>query len=72
MMLELYVWSWLHLHPHHVLKQTAKFIGLSVLILLPLLAMNVALVKRGMSLKSPSFEINMSQSDYPAGDIPQD
>lgn len=69
MKVEIFVWSWMNLHPHHVLKQTAKFLGIALLVLVPLLALNVALVKRGFVHDKPGLEINLSQSTYP-GDTP--
>ena len=71
MMLELYVWAWLHLHPVHVRRVLARFLLMSALILVPLLALNISLVKRGFSPQTPSREINLSQSTQP-GDVPGD
>ena len=65
MMLEIYVWSWLHLHPAHVRRKLARFLGLSALILLPLLAMNLALIHRGHSPLTPQMEIRPGQGYYP-------
>ncbi len=68
MMLELYVWSWMHLHPGHVLKTLGRFLLLSVLILLPLFALNRAIIQRGFMPDMPSREIHLSKDLYP-GDV---
>ena len=32
MVLEVYIWSWIHLHPRSIAKQLLKFLGISILI----------------------------------------
>lgn len=71
MLVEIYIWSWIHLHPTHVRKKLARFLVLSAVILLPLLALNLTMVKRGFMPQKPSPEINLSQTHYP-GDIPEE
>ncbi len=68
MVLEIYIWSWVHLHPASVRRTVTRLLGISAMILLPLLAMNLTLIKRGFSPQTPSREINLSQPYYP-GDI---
>ncbi len=65
MLVEIYIWSWIHLHPTHVRRKLARFLALSAIILLPLLALNLTLVKRGFMPQKPSLEINLSQTNYP-------
>lgn len=63
MTLEAYIWCWVHLHPGYLLRKLAKFLGLAALILIPLLYVNVELIKRGMKVDSPSFEIELNKPD---------
>lgn len=60
-MLEVYVWSWMHLHPAHVRRVLTRLLLISILVLLPLLALNLSLIKRGHTPKTPSFNISESQ-----------
>jgi hypothetical protein len=69
MMVEIYIWSWVHLHPAHVRRTLVRLLGISAIILLPLLALNLTLIKRGFTPQTPSLEINLSQTHYP-GDVP--
>lgn len=65
MWVEIHVWSWLHLHPAYVRRKLARFLGLSIIILLPLLAVNLMMMKRGFMPQRPSLEINLGQAHYP-------
>jgi uncharacterized membrane protein YGL010W len=62
MSLEFFIWCWIHLHPGHVLRTTAKLLGLAALVLIPLLFLNVHMLKMGFTPQRPSFEIQVSQS----------
>lgn len=59
----------MHLHPVHVMKQTAKMLGLSALILLPLLYLNVQFVRKGFKAAQPSFSLNAAQEDEIHSDL---
>lgn len=63
MLLETYIWCWIHLHPGHVLRTVAKLLGLAALVLLPLFFLNVHMVKMGFTPQRPSFEIRVSQPE---------
>ncbi|WP_125469012.1 hypothetical protein [Methylomagnum ishizawai] len=65
MYLEAFIWSWVHLHPGYLLRQTAKFLGLAALILLPLFLSNIYLVKQGFTPTAPSFHIEASPDEIP-------
>lgn len=71
MVLEVYIWSWIHLHPRSIARQLLKFLGISILILGPLLALNVALVQRGLHTEIPGLTIDLSASSTP-GDLALD
>lgn len=60
-MLEIFVWSWLHLHPTHIRRVLARFLILSMLVLVPLVALNLSLIKRGHAPEVPSFNIAQGQ-----------
>ncbi|TSA04619.1 MAG: hypothetical protein D4R76_02365 [Methylococcus sp.] len=68
MVLEVYIWSWIHLHPRSIAKHLLKLLGISILILGPLFALNVALVQRGLQPATPGLTIDLSGSSYP-GDV---
>jgi hypothetical protein len=61
MLLEIYVWSWLHLHPVHALRRTVKLLGISLLVLGPLIYANIALAQNGSKLSLPTFVIEAGQ-----------
>jgi hypothetical protein len=65
MYLEAYIWCWIHLHPGYLLRQTAKFLGLAALILVPLFYSNVYLAKQGFTPSSPSLHIQASPDTLP-------
>jgi len=65
MVLEVYIWSWIHLHPRSIAKQLLKLVGISILILGPLLALNVTLVQRGLHTEIPGLTIDLSRSSTP-------
>jgi len=65
MVLEVYIWSWINLHPRSIAKQILKFLGISILILGPLLALNVVLVQRGLHTEIPGLTIDLSGSSTP-------
>jgi hypothetical protein len=71
MLIDIYVWSWIHLHPVHVRRVITRFLLLSALILAPLLLLNITLVKRGFSPQTPSLEINLNQANYPGDSAEQ-
>lgn len=66
MLLEIYIWSWINLHPRHLARRLTQLAVMSALILLPLLALNVVMVKRGFVPDRPGLEIDLSQAG-PAG-----
>jgi hypothetical protein len=70
MLLKLYIWCWINLHPQYVLRRTAQFVGLSVLLLIPLLYLNLTIVQRGGAPTGPRFEINLSKFS-PQGNLAQ-
>jgi hypothetical protein len=57
MYLETFIWCWIHMHPHHVMRRLATFLALATLVLIPLLYVNVGLVRKGHQLRAPSLEI---------------
>jgi hypothetical protein len=63
MYLEAFIWCWVHLHPGYLLRTLAKRLGLAALILIPLIYINVDLVKRGFKPSTPSIELQVSQQD---------
>lgn len=74
MLLELFIWSWVNLHPDHVRRQAIKFLIFSVLILLPLIVINLQIGSRGFTPALPSFIIEAGEpvpgnGDYPADDF---
>jgi hypothetical protein len=63
MYLETFIWCWIHLHPGYLLRKLAKLLGLAALVLIPLIYINVDLVKRGGKPAAPSIELQVSQQD---------
>ena len=68
MLLEAYIWTWMNLHPIHAIKTLARLTGLAALIILPLLALNVNLVRNGFRPTPPRPELQISQSPEYQGD----
>ena len=68
MLLEIYIWSWINLHHRHLARRLTQLAVMSALILLPLLALNVVMIKRGFvpDRPGPGLEIDLSQAG-PAG-----
>ncbi len=67
MLLEIYIWSWINLHPRHLARRLTQLAVMSALILLPLLALNVVMVKRGFVPDRPGLEIDLSQAGLAGG-----
>jgi hypothetical protein len=66
MFVEIFVWSWINLHPIHLLKKSAVLLGLAALVLLPLIYVNIDLIKKGFRPASPSFNIEVNDpQQYP-------
>ncbi len=65
MHLELYIWTWIHLHPRHVMRRLTFLLGISILILGPLLYLNVSMVRKGFELVKPGLEINLNNATLP-------
>lgn len=63
MLLECYIWCWIHLHPGYVLRKLAKLLGLAALVLLPLLYLNVDMARKGFTPVSPSTELHVDKPE---------
>lgn len=64
MYLETFIWCWVHLHPGYLLRRLAKRLGLAALVLIPLIYINVDLVRKGFKPATPSMELQVSQQDW--------
>jgi hypothetical protein len=65
MVLEIYIWSWIHLHPGHLLRKTAKYLGLAALVLIPLFYSNIYLIRQGFKPTPPSLHMQASSEQFP-------
>ncbi|MBP1149946.1 MULTISPECIES: hypothetical protein [Methylocaldum] len=63
MVLEIYLWCWMHLEPRHAAKRGAKLLGLAVLVLAPLIYANVEMTGQGFKPSTPSLTIEVGQKD---------
>lgn len=57
MVLEFFLWCWLHLYPTPIRRALTRLLILSMLVLVPLVALNLSLVKRG---HTPRFQASTS------------
>ncbi len=57
MWLELFIWALINLHPDKVRRRAMTFLGLSLLILLPLFIINLQMTHRGFRPTLPGLTI---------------
>jgi hypothetical protein len=63
MILEIYLWCWMHLEPRYAAKRGAKLLGLAVLALAPLIYVNIDMTRQGFKPAPPSLTIQVGQQD---------
>ena len=61
MALESFIWCWIHLHPYYVLQRLARLLLLAAMVLIPLLYINVDMVRKGFQLTPPKTEIQVAR-----------
>jgi len=63
MVLEIYLWCWMHLEPRYAAKRGAKLLGLAVLALAPLIYVNIDMTRHGFKPSAPSLTIQVGQQN---------
>lgn len=63
MVLEIYLWCWMHLEPRYAAKRGAKLLGLATLVLAPLIYVNIDIHRQGFKISAPSLMIQVEEHD---------
>ncbi len=72
MWLELFIWFLNNGHPERIKRRVMTFLGLSLLILLPLFILNMQMSQRGFKPSLPSFNIEAADPEEQQGLDEQD
>lgn len=74
MIIDIYLWLWPRMNVGHLLKRAGYLLGLSVLLIGPLLYVNIDLIRQGFKPSQAGLHIEADHGSYNTGlySLPED
>ncbi len=63
MVLEIYLWCWMHLEPRYAAKRGTRLFCLAIFALAPLIYVNLDISRQGFKPSAPSLTIQVGEHD---------